>query len=564
VYKSSGITVAELLKLDVMKGSKVLAGENGIKRKITKINVMEVPDIVNWVEEGEFLLTTAYSMKDNLKELRELIIKLNEKGLAGLGIKTKRYIKDIPDSVLKIANDLGFSLIEIPYEISFSTLITHALTEIVNNQTNILYKIDNIHNKLLNVMLNNGGLKEIAEALYDSIDKNSMAIRDYLFETNVIMCESSKKGYIERILDEEMNRRRKAKDKIIEPSLSKRVTDDFGGKKVNRITIPIYTSDKDYGCIYIWEDKKPITPVELTVIEASTPIVALDLYKKISIFEIQSKHKIEFFEDLLSSEEIRHKKALEIASYFDFQPELNYSVVVVAINDSKKYNKYDPTTTDYLHKINMKMFSIIKRITKNRYERIVYGNKSNKIIILFGTENTEKVKKVKQDINLFCNEIIRYTDYEAISDDICIGIGRNYKETRDLWKSYREANRGIEYLNKFNSKKIVHYDELGIYRILSYEELQPELKQFYTELLETLVKYDREKGTDFIETLNKYFKYAGNLKKVSEEMYTHYNTVIYRIQRIKEITGIDLEDYNERLNLQISLKIHEMIERGKD
>lgn len=376
MYKSSGITVRELLELDVMKEAKVLAGKDGIENKITKMNVMEVPDIVNWVEAGEFLLTTAYSMKDNLKELSELIVKLNEKGLAGLGIKTKRYIKDIPENVLEIANELGFPLIEIPYEISYSTLIAHALTEIINNQTNILYKIDNIHNKLLNVMLNNGGLKEIAEALYDSIDKNSMAIRDYLFETNVIMCEDCKKEYIERILDEETNRRRKDKDKAIEPSLSKRAIDVFGEEKVNRIIIPIYTSDKDYGCIYIWEDKKPITPVELTVIEASTPIVALDLYKKISIFEIQSKHKIEFFEDLLSNEESRHKKALEIAPYFDFDPALSYSVVVIAINDSKKYNKYDPTTTDYLHQINMKMFSIIKRITKNRYERIVYGNKT--------------------------------------------------------------------------------------------------------------------------------------------------------------------------------------------
>ncbi len=50
---------------------------------------MEVPDIIDWVEEGEFLLTTAFSIRDRLDELEELITQLNNRGLAGIGIKTK-------------------------------------------------------------------------------------------------------------------------------------------------------------------------------------------------------------------------------------------------------------------------------------------------------------------------------------------------------------------------------------------------------------------------------------------------------------------------------------------
>lgn len=89
MYKSSGIRIEELLNLDIMKNCKVLAGSGGLGRLITKVNVMEVPDILNWVEEGEFLLTTAYSMKDDLEGFKDLIIRLSRKGLAGMGIKTK-------------------------------------------------------------------------------------------------------------------------------------------------------------------------------------------------------------------------------------------------------------------------------------------------------------------------------------------------------------------------------------------------------------------------------------------------------------------------------------------
>lgn len=562
VYRYSGITVRELIELEPMRESKILAGENGLDRRITKVNVMEVPDIINWVEDGEFLLTAAYSIKDNLTKLDELIPQLTKKGLAGLGIKTKRYIEEIPSHTLKIANELNFPLIEIPLDISYSTIIASALTEIVNNQTNILYRIDNIHNKLINLMLSGGSLKEIAKSLYESIDNNSMAIKEYLFETSVIFCDENKRKHIETIIEADSLKKERFEYSYREKFIHTNHTDILEGEKINRITIPIFTKDREYGCIYIWEDKKQITPVELTVIEASTPVIALELYKKLSIFEIESKHKVEFFEDLFSSDENRHKKALERASYFDFDSRLVYSVIVISVDNNDGLSCY-PSANHYLQQINVRLLSIINRISKSRKERIIYGNKSNSIIILFGTEAGIKDAKIKQDINSFCDEILRYAEYEYINDKISIGVGRNYKNTHDLWKGYREANRAVECQKRSNEKRVTHYDDLGIFRILSYEELQPELQQFYKEILEPLVKYDNEKGTELIETLKNYFECAGNLKKISEEMYTHYNTVIYRIQRIKEITGIDFEDYNDRLNFQISLKILEMQENEK-
>lgn len=559
MLKSSGITVEELLKLDIMEKANVLAGKNGLENLITKVNVMEVPDIINWVEEGEFLLTTAYSMKDDIGGLKDLVIHLSKKGLAGIGIKTKRYIDKIPEDVLEAANNLEFPLIEISYELSYSTIITRILTEIVNNQTNTLYRIDKMHNKLLNIMLSKGGLKEIAKALYDSIEGNSLAIIDYLFETNVIMCKDNNRAYIEKIIDEDTQqiKRELSPNKIRK---TRALTDLIGEQMVGRIMIPINTSDRSYGCIYIWEDERKILPVEQTVIEAATPIVALDLYKRISVFEIDRKYRIEFFDDLLSNEEDRYKKAIEISSYFDFDASLSYSVIVISINVDKKYSKFDPSLTDYLYQINRRLFSIIKRIIIARYPKLILGSKSNKIIILYGNLKNESVRKIKQDISMFCNEIINYAEYESIFDNITIGIGRNYSDSIELWRSYNEANKVIDYLKVANDKKIASFDELGIYRILTYEEIRPDLRQIYDELLGKLVKYDKEKGTEFIETLKNYFKYAGNLKKVSEEMFTHYNTIIYRIQRIKEITGIDFEDYDDRLNLQIALKIHEMIQ----
>lgn len=107
---------------------------------------------------------------------------------------------------------------------------------------------------------------------------------------------------------------------------------------------------------------------------------------------------------------------------------------------------------------------------------------------------------------------------------------------------------------------MIHFDDLGIYRLLYYENMKPELIRFYKETLEPLVEYDRAKDTELVKTLQAYFDNNGNLKRISKQLFTHYNTILYRVQRIEEICNINLQNAQERLNLEIALKIMYILE----
>ena len=74
-------------------------------------------------------------------------------------------------------------------------------------------------------------------------------------------------------------------------------------------------------------------------------------------------------------------------------------------------------------------------------------------------------------------------------------------------------------------------------------------------MLGKLLLYDQEKGAELVKTLEVYFECNGKLKKVTEKMYVHYNTILYRLDRIQQITGCSLEDSTACLNLQIALKL---------
>lgn len=548
--------VNDLFQIDTLKNSKVLAGNSGLNRKITKINVMEVPDILDWVTPGEFLLTTAYSFKDDLKLLNDLIPKLNKKGLAGLGIKTKRYVEEIPKEIIDIANELGFPIIEIPLEAPYSEIITSVLSEIINRQTNILDKIHGFHNRLVSVMLRGGSLHEIAKAIHQSVE-NSVAISEDIFKTNVIICNNEDREEIEEILIKESN-----SDEYALKNTNKDVnhftsTVIVNGREIERVDIPICIEQEHYGYLYIWQDKKILSQVELSVIESSISIIALDLVKKLSIFEIENKHKIDFFDNLLSQDEKRYTKAVERARLFDFDIKLYYTAIVIKFKNIEQSVRLTPNNTNYIQKLHEKLINIIDKISKLRKEKIIYANKSDRLIILFGKNSIND--NIKKELVEFCETIYSYAHKEGVDSNISIGIGRSYEKISELNKSYMEANRASDNSKDNNKNLSVHYDDLGIYRILSYEELRPELLQFYKEILEPLVRYDNEKDSELIETLKKYFEYGGNLKRISQEMYIHYNTIIYRIQRIKEIIGIDFEDHNAMLNVQICLKVYDII-----
>jgi len=122
-----------------------------------------------------------------------------------------------------------------------------------------------------------------------------------------------------------------------------------------------------------------------------------------------------------------------------------------------------------------------------------------------------------------------------------------------LFDAYIEAGALL------SKDKIMHFDDLGVYKILCKESLKEELFSLYIQTLGSLVEYDRVKNTELVKTLQIFFEVNGNLKKMSEILFTHYNTILYRIRRIKQITGRDIDNPEDRFNLETALKIMKIL-----
>lgn len=103
-----------------------------------------------------------------------------------------------------------------------------------------------------------------------------------------------------------------------------------------------------------------------------------------------------------------------------------------------------------------------------------------------------------------------------------------------------------------------YWEDLGLYRLLAGLRDQADLRRFYDETLGVLVAYDAAHNTDLVPTLEAFFEQNANASQTARALYVHRNTLNYRLQRIAEITGLDLDDAEARLALQLALKVRRL------
>ena len=542
-----GISMNSILRMEILQDAKLLAGASGTDQIVTSVNVMVDPNVVNLVSGGELLVSTAYAVRENLPQLLELIPQLKQRGVVALGLKFNSYINEIPQEILILCDTLSFPLFEIPNRISFSQLITPIMTTIVNNQAQMLGDIYELQKALTATMLSGGGLQSIVQTLFDRFG-NSIAIYNDFFSSFVLACSDRRRESITRRMEDLVRAGSSGRETV--SLMSSREVDNVDGLICNKIIIPIYSDKKKYGSIYIWEDNREITNVDLAVLEASTSLIALDMIKKISMYEMENNHKASFLDDLLVHDEERQRKSLANAEYFDFDVDAEHRVAVIRVLSGNS-----TISNSSLYKTNNSIVNILRRVSRDSSIKVLFVNKCDSIVLVFELPVHEDGNYL-QHLHSFVDSAMNALEAEGILSMVSIGMGRSYADATNLWKSFNEAGRAAACWN-IDDVRIHSYEDLGVYRFLSYEVLRPELVLFYNETLKVLVDYDHDRDSELVHTLSLYFRCGGNLKRLAEEMGVHYNTVAYRIQRIKELAHVSFDNADQMLNLQIALKIYE-------
>lgn len=145
------------------------------------------------------------------------------------------------------------------------------------------------------------------------------------------------------------------------------------------------------------------------------------------------------------------------------------------------------------------------------------------------------------------------------AENICIYVSDG-DEITSLAKEYQQALLIKRIAGLCNLKRaVIRYRDLGSYTVLSLLPMEhPEILRMEERFVKPIREYDTAHNTKLLETLSTYFGTEQNLRETAACMYTHYNTISYRMEKIRELLALPKWDAEIQLQLQIALKLWNM------
>lgn len=530
------MTISDFLNLPNFSDLNLLAGENGLDRELTNVTVVDTPDGTNWLNGGEFVITTAYMLHEE-KDLLEFLQVLHKKQAAGVGIKENRYITTIPEAALKMADELNLPLISVPEAYPFVDIINPVLTQIISRQSLLLTQANKIHKEFLGLAINNNSVPEILKTL-SSITRMPCAFIDTHFRNIFFSDESS--SLMQKLQDADIEN----------------ITSEFL-EQYDHYTVANKNEQFGFllfekGCLQTQENGNMQTALEYASI-----VLILHIQVQIANQQMAEKYKASFLEDLLTNNVKTDVEIHNRARLYGWDFTNGGLAAVVDINNIKKYftDRLDSNTNRMLEEATEIIFRHSIQEMHQTFPQSKYFRQSDLIVFIISMPEDSRETLPEQLEQTFRRLQSRLKMVSPFT--ITLGIGQYYENIRDISKSYSEARVAINLgysLQWFD--RILFYNRLGLYRLLAPVMNSPESEELCIQYIQPLEDYDRKYHGELLPTLQEILQNGWNLKESAAGLYIHYNSIKYRYSKICKVLNLDLADHNNRSLVEIAMKLY--------
>ncbi len=536
------LNLHKILEMDCLQGAKVLAGGKGLDREIKYIDVLEVPDIKNWLKGGIFLLTTAYAIKNDPTAQADLIQSLHEAGAAGLGIKLGRFIKTLPPEVTALADELKVPVIAIPKEVPYIDIMMPIFNLILDKKENLLQRSEQIHQELTGVVLKGGGFGEIASSLHTI---TGFPVSIMVGETPIAFAGGE--GFPD--LEDTISR---VKIKGIKnPSRLEKE-----GLHPPCLAAPIIVDRETLGHVLLFFCEEKQEQLFFLALEHAATVAALEIMKERAITETQVKLQGDIFEVLLTGSYQSENPLRRRAAYLGWNLDQDYQVLLLEIDNIEDYYLAPPEQGRIkAQEIVRDIHSIVSRTLD--YFNLDYNlvRRSDSFIILLGKKTNNQISLEK-----LTEKLLLQAEKRLPEVSLSFATGRFHPGIAGIKKGFFEAREALKLGRKLQPREKLHnFADLGIYKLLLQVGDLAELKSFFQEELGRLMEYDKKHNSELIKTLEVFLQSQGNKQQAARELHIHRNTLNYRLQRIEEVLGVNPEDSNNWLECLLGLKISRIL-----
>ncbi|MDR1062303.1 MAG: helix-turn-helix domain-containing protein [Clostridiales bacterium] len=195
----------------------------------------------------------------------------------------------------------------------------------------------------------------------------------------------------------------------------------------------------------------------------------------------------------------------------------------------------------------------------------LFPDRLKDFVVVIDDENTALIKELKgtedtKEINQIAKTIIDTLNTESMIK-AKIGVGTPTESISEIGRSFKEAQTALLVGGIFeNDKSVINYNSLGLGRLI-YQLPETLCKLFLDEVFAKGAYESLDNET--ILTIQKFFENNLNVSETSRLLYVHRNTLVYRLDKIQKITGLDLRNFDDAIIFKVSMLVKKYLDKGE-
>lgn len=541
------VTIGDVLRLALPLSVTVVAGGDFRQRAVNW-----AATLINWEELGQqvragdlvvlpAILISAAVESQITTAVRELAA-LEVAGILSFG--------SLPDETTNLVRDLNLPLLLVPASSSLRDIQQNVTALLLDRQKQTSERGMQLYRRLSEMSREGQGLAAMAEVMSQLTGK-IIVVQDKRLEIQAISRPASspiEEAPLLRWLSQRDNlppllRNRKAVAKVDQSYWQQLLPIEAQGSSVARLVSPIISGDRARGYVSAVGLADELDMLDTLTVEHGAAACALEMAKAKAISETKKALRGDFLEGLLAGT-LPAKEIERLESRLDHDTRQLHAVLTFAWNSPNAPSLRRLTTT------------INWLLTTHNRPALLHVYSDDHACVFQALKSSDGANmSTAQELERRVREQIEAEFPEARLVAGISGPAANLSE----WPAvYREAVQAMRLGQRLNLNRLVDFHSLGVFQLLGQIEDIPAVRAFGEQVIGPLVKYDEEHRSSLVQTMDAYFAHHGNISQTAESLFIHRNTLLYRLDRIQELTEQNLNQADMRLAMHLALKLWQL------
>ncbi|MHB8624974.1 MAG: helix-turn-helix domain-containing protein [Aggregatilineales bacterium] len=538
---SATLTVEDVRRQALPLGTVILAGGERLDTTVRWTAVVAPGGRLPYLEGGELLLTLPGETDSDT--LVHLIDAAREMNVAAV-ITPDQW----PSPALATAQLCGLPVLRLPPGSRVREIEQSILALILDRAHSTERRGAQIYEQLVQLAAESSSLDRLVHELVRLIDK-AVIVQDKRLHVEVAAVPPRMAADWDRLLGwltqrEELPAEFQDRHKLpmrTTPTILQALPD----VPLSRLITPIVTQSIGRGYVSFIAPTDEFTEIDPLVNRHAAMVCALEMAHAKAISETEKRLRGDFLDSLMRGS-VTEAEAITEGDRFGHDMNAPHVALVIGWQGAQ-------------HPSIRRLETLINGLASRRPQAILARLHESEVRVFYASDSASPVHAGRQ----LAVEIQAQAKREYTDAHLAIGIGSVAARVNEWRVSYREAGQAAELARRLKSESPLYIGDLGIYTFLAHPDYREDLLALRDSTIGSLIGYEEKQRADLLLTLEAFFQAHGNHTQTADLLNVHRNTLSYRMNRIAEITGLDLNQPDVRLAVHMALKIHRLLGTGE-